>query len=87
MKVLAVDKHEPAADGAVADDHAVAGDFLLSHAEVGAAMFLEHVPLFEAAFVEQQLKPLAGGQLAFLVLLFDACLAAAQFGRSAFFFQ
>jgi hypothetical protein len=32
----------------------------------------EHVPLLEAAFVEQQLEPLARGQLAPLVLRVDA---------------
>jgi hypothetical protein len=41
-------------------------------------VLLEHVPLFEAAFVEQQFEPLARGQLAPLVLRIDAPLAAAQ---------
>jgi hypothetical protein len=38
----------------------------------------EHVPFLERAFVEQQLQPLAGGELALLVLRIDALLAAAQ---------
>jgi hypothetical protein len=37
----------------------------------------EHVPFLERAFVEQDLEPLARGELALGVLRLDASLAAA----------
>ena len=61
----------------MAGDHAVAGDLLLLHPEVGAAVHDEAVHLHEGARVEEQLDPLAGGELARLVLLLDALGAAA----------
>jgi hypothetical protein len=51
---------------------------LLFHAEVGTAVLLEHVELFERAFVQQDFDPLASRQLALGVLGVDAPLAAAQ---------
>ena len=71
-----------AVDDAVAGDDAVAEDLLLLHAEVGAAVGDELVELDEAAGVEQGGDALARGQLAGLVLLVDARLAA---GRSMAF--
>ena len=59
----------------------------LVHAEVGAAVFLEHVPLFEAAVVEQQFDALAGRQLALGVLGIDALLATTQAGLFALLLQ
>ena len=53
------------------------GDLLLGHAEVVAAVLDEHVELLERALVEQQVDPLAGGQLALGVLGRDPPLAAA----------
>src|SRR5205823_14246508 len=53
-------------------------DLLLLHPEIVAAVHLELVELDEAAGVEEELDPLAGGELAFLVLLLDPLLAAAQ---------
>jgi hypothetical protein len=47
-------------------------DVLGIHAEVGAAVLLEHVPLFEAVVVEQQFDALARGELALAVLRVDA---------------
>jgi hypothetical protein len=58
---------------------------LSGHAEVGAAVLDEHVPLFEAALVEQQFDALARGELALGVLGVDALLAAAQARRARFF--
>ncbi len=59
-------------------DHAVAGDLLVGHAEVGGPVLDEHVELFEGAFVEQQVDALAGGQLTLGVLAGDPLLAAAH---------
>src|SRR3546814_1339089 len=69
---------QPPVDGAVASHHAVAGDFLLLHAEVEAAVLDIHVPLLEGALVEQDLQALARGQLALGVLRLDALLTAAD---------
>jgi hypothetical protein len=53
-EVLREDEDHAAVDRAVADHHAVAGDLLLlAHAEIDAAVLLEHVPLFKGAVVEQ----------------------------------
>jgi hypothetical protein len=86
-EVLAEHEHQAAVDHAVAGHHAVAGDLVVLHAEVGAAVLDEHVPLFEGAFVEQHLEALARGQLALGVLRVDALLAAAQAGRGALLLQ
>jgi hypothetical protein len=48
---------------------------------------LEAVVLAERAGIEQQLDALAGGQLALLVLLVDARLAAAQLGAGDLLLQ
>jgi hypothetical protein len=77
----------PAVDHPVAGDDAVAGILLLGHAEVGAAVLDEHVPFLERAFVEQQLEPLARGELALAVLRGDALLAAAPGARGALGFE
>ena len=76
-----------AVDRAPAGDHAVAGNFLLLHAEVGRAVLDEHVELLERALVEQELDALARGQFAALVLGFDALFAAAQAGLFPALFQ
>ena len=76
-EVLGEDEDRAALDPAVARDHAVAGDALRLHAEVVAAVHDERVQLLERAGVEQDLDPLARGELARRVLLGDALLAAA----------
>ena len=50
-----------------------------------AAVALEHVPFLEGIGVEQELDPLAGGELALGVLRVDALLAAAQPGGRSLF--
>ena len=82
-EVLAEDEDQPAVDRAVAGDHAVARDLLLRHAEIRGAVLDEHVPFLEGAGVEQQLEPLARGELALGVLRLDAPLAAAAACRLA----
>ena len=80
-EVLREDVDQAAVDAAVAGDEAVAGDDLLVHAEIAAAVGDELVDLFEGALVEQQFDALAGGQLAFLVLALAALGAAALLRR------
>ena len=84
-EVLAEDEDQAAVDGAMAGDHAVAGDVLLVHAEIDAAMLDEHVPFFEGVGIEQQLEALARGQLAFGVLRLDAAVRRRRAGRGARF--
>src|SRR5207244_9537009 len=65
-------------DEAVAGDHAVAGDALLGHAEVLAAMLHQLVNLLEAPLIEKQVEPLAGRELPVGVLARHAFRAAAR---------
>ncbi len=81
------DEDQAAVDGAVTDDDAVArGLFGLVHAEVDAAVLLEHVPFFEGTRIEQQLDAFAGRQLALGVLAVDTLLATAEAGQLHAFF-
>ena len=82
-EVLREDEDRAAVDRAVAGDDAVAGHRLAGHVEVGAAVLDEHVPLLEAALVEQQLDALAGGELALGVVGVDALAPAAEAGGGA----
>jgi hypothetical protein len=77
-EVLAEHEHHAPVDRAVAGHHAVAGDLLVGHAEVGAAVLDEHVPLLEGAGVEQEVDALARGELPAGVLRLDALRAAAE---------
>ena len=52
-EVLGEDEDEAAVDAAVAGDDAVAGNLLLGHAEVEAAVLDELVELLEGALVEE----------------------------------
>ena len=85
-EVLAVDKHQTAVDHAVASHHTITWNFLVGHAEVGAPVFDKHVPLFESAFVEQDLDTLTRGEFAFGMLRIDTLLPTAQAGSRALFF-
>ncbi len=82
-EVLGEDVDHPAVDGAPAGHHAVARHLGLLHAEIDAAVLDIHVELLEGAVVEEELKPLAGGELAALVLRVDALLAPAHAGLGA----
>ena len=86
-KILAEDKNQPPVHRAVAGDHAIAGDFLFIDAEIVAAVLDEHVPFLEGTGIEQQVEPLARGQLAAAVLGLDAARPAAGPGRLALSFQ
>jgi hypothetical protein len=48
------------------------------HAKIGAAVRLEHVKLFKAALVQQNLDSLTRCQFAFGMLRVDAALTSAQ---------
>ena len=76
-EILAEHEDQPAVDGAVARHHAVAGDPVGGHPEVGAAVLDEQVPFLERALVEQDFQALARGQLTLAVLRVDAPFAAA----------
>jgi hypothetical protein len=76
-EVLAEEVDRPALDQRVPGDDAVAEELLLLHAEIGAAVRREAVELDEGALVDEELDPLARGQLALLVLRGDALGAAA----------
>ena len=52
-EILAEHENQSAVDGAVAGDHAVAGNALRGHAEIGGAVFDEHVVFLERAAIEQ----------------------------------
>src|SRR5262249_34952017 len=86
-KILGEGEHGAAVDRAPAGDDAIAGNPALLHAELGRAVLDEHVELLERAFVHQQLETLARGQLAPLVLRFDARVTAAGARAGAAFFE
>src|SRR5690606_32299765 len=77
-EILCEDEDRTTVDGAPAGDDAIAGDLRLFHAEIGRAMFDEHVELLEGMGVQQKLDPLAGGQLSATVLSGDPLLTSAQ---------
>ena len=77
-EVLCEGIDQAAVDRARAGDHAVAGDLLRLHPEVGAIMLDEHVIFFEAAGIEQHRQALAGSQAALGMLGRDPFLAAAK---------
>ena len=79
-EVLCEDENQTAVDGAAASHHTVARELLFLHAEVVAAVLLEHIIFLERSFVEQHVDTLAGSVFAALVLLLNGFLAAAQTG-------
>jgi len=70
-------------DGAAAGDDTIARNLLGTHAELDASVLLEHVQLYEAILIEQQIDALARGQLAALMLLLDTIHTAAEQGSTA----
>ena len=86
-EVIGIDKDQTAVYLAITRHHAVAGDLLLLHAEVGATVIDELVQLIERALVQQQFDALAGGHLAHGVLLLYLVHAAAQGGAFVQFFK
>jgi hypothetical protein len=82
-EILAEHINNPPVHRAPADDHPIARNFRLRHAEIHRAVRDEHVIFLERAFIEQKLHPLAGGELAARVLRVDAGLASAETGLGA----
>jgi hypothetical protein len=76
-EVLAEHENEAAIDHAVSRHDPVARYPVVRHAKIAAAMFDEHVPFLERAFVQQQFEPLSRRKPAFAVLRGDALLPAA----------
>jgi len=79
-EVLREDIDQPPADRPPAGDDAIGKELLvrLVHAEIALAVHHKSVHLAEAARIEQQVEPLAGSQLAGLMLFLDAIRAAAR---------
>src|SRR5262249_15500011 len=75
---------EPVGDtpvhAAVARHHAVAGNDLFPHPEIAAAVGDELVDFLERAGIEEQVHPLAGGQLTARALLAKTLFSAAELG-------
>ncbi len=78
---------EAAVDRAPACDHTIACGLLVLHAEIGAAVGYEHVEFFERPFVQQQIDPFTGSELATGVLRIDALLPPAKAGFFATVFE
>ena len=71
-----------AVDAAVPGHDAVAGNDLLGHPEVAAAVGDELVDLFEAAGIEQRVDALAGREPPAVALALEPRLAAAELGAA-----
>ena len=80
-EVLREDVDEPAVDAPVAGDDAVAEDARVAIARSGGPRGDEPIELHEAAVVEQEVEPLARGELPFLVLRGEPRRSAAELGR------
>ena len=76
-EVLGEDIGHAPVDRAPARDHAVARNARFVGMEIGVAVFDEHIELFERALIEQELDAFARGELALVMLLLYARLAAA----------
>ena len=63
------DEQFPAIDRAVAGHDTIAGDLLFAHAEGLGPVYREGVELGERAWIDEELDPLARGQLPLRVLL------------------
>src|SRR5260370_39941262 len=77
---LREDIDEAAFHAAVSCDEPVAGDDLLIHAEIAAAMGDQLVEFLEGVLVEQQFDALAGAKFSFLVLSGAALRTSTLFG-------
>ena len=82
-KVLCEDEDQTAIDSTATGYDAVTGELLLLHTEVVATMLLEHVVLFERAWVEQHVDTFACSVLAALVLLLYGFLTTTETGLFA----
>ena len=85
-EVLCIDIGEAAVDGGATADDAVAEELLLLHAEVVAAVELEHVHFLERAFVDEECDAFACRGLTFGMLFVDGRFAASEACNGAFFY-
>ena len=85
-EVLCIDIGEAAVDGGASADDAVAEELLLLHAEVVAAVELEHVHFLERAFVDEECDAFACRGLTFGMLFVDGRFAASEACNGAFFY-
>ena len=76
-KVLSKNGHRVSADGAGPDNHPVAGQFFVLHAELRTGVFDEDVIFVEGVCIEQGDDTLARGHFAHGFLLFDGFHATA----------
>ncbi len=86
-EILGKDENLPTVDRAPPGDHAVAGDLIVCHAEIGASVRFQTVQFSESVRVEQRVQTFTGGEFAALVLLADALGAAAFQGPAVSLFQ
>jgi len=77
-EILGKDIDDPPIDSTVAGDHTVTGKNRLVHAEITAAVRLEHIEFFKRTRIEQQFDPLPGGHLPLAVQFVDLVLTSAQ---------
>ena len=77
-EVLCADIDKSAVDSGRTNDHSVAKELLLLHAEVVAAMELEHIVFLERTFVDEHLYTLTCGVFSTLMLLVDGLLSTSQ---------
>ena len=77
----------PSVDRTGPGNNAVGGGIGLIHPEVRCPVLGEHSGFLERVFVDKLGDALAGGHLAAVVLLVQACLPAAESDAVSFFFQ
>ncbi len=70
-EIIGEDVHRPPLDRAMPDHDAIAGELLLLHPEIGAAVGDQHVHFRKASRIEQHIEPFPRGEFAGLVLPFD----------------
>ena len=86
-KILACQVHQPSVDGRASRHHAIGGQFLLGHAEVGGPVPAKQSDLLKAALVHKPVHAFARGELARFVLPVNTLLPAAQLQLRAFRLQ
>ena len=86
-EILGIYGHTTAVDLPEPRDHAVPGELLLCHPEVGDLMRGQAAQFLESSAINQGIEALARRQLALPVLFVDPRLAAAFLGAGAHFEQ
>ncbi len=76
-EILCEHEYQTSVDGTLSGYHAVAQEFGLLHAEIGAPVRHEHVEFFKTAVIQQHFDTLTGCLFPFLVLGLDPFFTAA----------